>query len=291
MRFLKEWFKNTFVKSSYSNYLQLDRKLSEKRNQLEELAKGYSEFKQNCDYLIKGTTTESGLEMINSRYNKYYSEYIENIKDIKYEIDILKSELSTILKANPSFEKEEQSEFVKATIVLIEAWEAGLISESQFKEIQKRSQERIIEKGWFPEEIKQHFTKILSTPQVLYSDMIIENNRGEILLLLRNKQSDFSPGKWCLPGGHIDKGETPLQAAIRELSEETGIQVKEQDVNLVEELDIEKGKIHYFYTCLSKDVEVRLLEEEHINYIWCKNYSQLDLIMNLSEILDRVYIR
>lgn len=29
--------------------------------------------------------------------------------------------------------------------------------------------------------------------------------------------------EWCLPKGHIEKGETPEQAAVREISEETGI--------------------------------------------------------------------
>jgi len=46
------------------------------------------------------------------------------------------------------------------------------------------------------------------------------------ILLLRRSPIVNNPGYWNLPGGRIDEGETPLQAAIRETSEEAGIKVR-----------------------------------------------------------------
>lgn len=49
-------------------------------------------------------------------------------------------------------------------------------------------------------------------------------SNGKVLLLQRKSDSKY-PDLWCYPGGKIDPGETEMQAASRELFEETGIQV------------------------------------------------------------------
>jgi 8-oxo-dGTP pyrophosphatase MutT (NUDIX family) len=47
----------------------------------------------------------------------------------------------------------------------------------------------------------------------------------EVLLLRRHARSGFAAGAWVFPGGAVDEGETPEEAASRETQEETGIQV------------------------------------------------------------------
>jgi glycerol-1-phosphatase len=42
--------------------------------------------------------------------------------------------------------------------------------------------------------------------------------------ILLTKREDF--GVWCLPGGHVDDGESVAQAAIREIAEETGLEIR-----------------------------------------------------------------
>ena len=50
------------------------------------------------------------------------------------------------------------------------------------------------------------------------------NSRGEVYRQKRPEWKDIQPGKWDTSvGGHIDFGETPEQALVREVGEELGI--------------------------------------------------------------------
>jgi len=51
------------------------------------------------------------------------------------------------------------------------------------------------------------------------------NRAGEVLLRLHDEQSPTRPNRWSLPGGAAAAPETPQQAAIRLLREQTGLDV------------------------------------------------------------------
>jgi len=65
------------------------------------------------------------------------------------------------------------------------------------------------------EEILKKFAKKI--PLVIAAGGVVTNKEGKVLFIFRN-------GKWDLPKGGVDKGETLEQAAIREVEEETGVQ-------------------------------------------------------------------
>ena len=51
-----------------------------------------------------------------------------------------------------------------------------------------------------------------------------------LLLTLRAAGLRAHRGQWALPGGRCDEGETPVEAALRELQEELGLELELEDV-------------------------------------------------------------
>jgi 8-oxo-dGTP diphosphatase len=53
---------------------------------------------------------------------------------------------------------------------------------------------------------------------------LVENDKTQVLLIQRGYGKE--KGKWSLPGGFVDKGESSRHAAYRETKEETGLIVE-----------------------------------------------------------------
>lgn len=70
---------------------------------------------------------------------------------------------------------------------------------------------------------EEQYKQILEVLPILCVDVIIKNQRGEILLIKR--ANDPLKGKWWVIGGRVLKGESLEQAAIRKITEEVGLEV------------------------------------------------------------------
>jgi mutator protein MutT len=53
---------------------------------------------------------------------------------------------------------------------------------------------------------------------------VIRDGEGRVLLILRDQEPAM--GRWSLPGGRLEEGETSAQAVVREVLEETGLVVE-----------------------------------------------------------------
>lgn len=54
--------------------------------------------------------------------------------------------------------------------------------------------------------------------------VVVLNSRDQVLLVKRSAMP--KAGQWCLPGGFLELGESPETGALRELTEETGLEGK-----------------------------------------------------------------
>tara|TARA_B100000965_G_scaffold86192_1_gene69781 strand:+ start:3007 stop:3762 length:756 start_codon:yes stop_codon:yes gene_type:complete len=89
------------------------------------------------------------------------------------------------------------------------------------------------------------------------SKVIIENDQ-EMILMAKSSRGFFN-GCWTLPGGFVDYGEHPRQAAIREAKEELGIEIEIAD-NLGESGGRKKGNDGAF-------IQQNIFTSEGINWL------------------------
>jgi 8-oxo-dGTP pyrophosphatase MutT (NUDIX family) len=57
-----------------------------------------------------------------------------------------------------------------------------------------------------------------------------EQDRPAFVLTRRSSKLSSHKGQWALPGGRLDPGETPVEAALREVEEEVGVTVPASNV-------------------------------------------------------------
>jgi 8-oxo-dGTP pyrophosphatase MutT (NUDIX family) len=80
--------------------------------------------------------------------------------------------------------------------------------------------------------LRQKATRVFAiTPILIAAGIAIQaKDTGRVLMIQRAlSEDDPASGKWEFPGGHIDEGETPIQAAIREFQEESGLKLPQGD--------------------------------------------------------------
>ncbi len=104
---------------------------------------------------------------------------------------------------------------------------------------------------------KPHYMKVYGA--------ICVNHKGEVLLV-RGKKG----GKWSFPKGHIERNETPIQCARRELLEETGITAPENYVSY--------HKLHaayYYVFAIDGNPELNIRDTNEIDKVDWWSLTQL----------------
>ena len=132
------------------------------------------------------------------------------------------------------------------------------------------------------------------TLRVGCSAVIFDKDREKILLTRREDNN-----QWCLPGGGMEPGESASETCIREVEEETGLQVRIKRLIGVyttpDELIVYRdgNKIQLVAMCFEAEIvggELRLSSETtEYGYFSYQEIQELDLLMNHARRIKDAY--
>lgn len=114
---------------------------------------------------------------------------------------------------------------------------------------------------------------------------------GKILLTKSPKWSN----KWLLPGGHIEAGESILEATVREAQEETGLKLKPIKIltfgELIDSKDFHRPAHFIYFDCIFDVIggELKLQKDELTESRWLtpSEALKLELVETYPETLQK----
>lgn len=99
-----------------------------------------------------------------------------------------------------------------------------------------------------------------------FSSVAVINRDKKILLLRRGPTAPWNPNSYCFPGGNVEANESLETAAARELFEETGISVSENDLEKIV-IVYPSGYKKTIFAIKVDSADVSL-SYEHTDYVW-----------------------
>ncbi len=118
---------------------------------------------------------------------------------------------------------------------------------------------------------------------------IIKNRAGEILIVKRHPKSRTDPEMWELPGGKVEKGEHFADALIREIKEETNLDVSVGDfAEAVQNDYMHKRTVQLMMYLENVEGEVKI-SEEHTDWMWIDldEIRRLEISTSLKKVLEK----
>ena len=108
---------------------------------------------------------------------------------------------------------------------------------------------------------------------------------GSRVLLQDRVKADWKG--YTLPGGHVEKGESFVDAVIREMKEETGLDIYEPKLVGVKQFPIEGGRyIVMLYKATKFSGEVVSSDEGRMEWVEYSRLSEINTVDDFEELLE-----
>ena len=110
-------------------------------------------------------------------------------------------------------------------------------------------------------------------------------HRGQKFLLQNRVKADWRG--YTLPGGHVEPGESIVDAVVREMQEETGLTIHRPKLCGVKQFPIEGGRyLVFLFETEEFEGVLRSSEEGEMEWIDRSELCQYDTVEDLEELLD-----
>ena len=92
----------------------------------------------------------------------------------------------------------------------------------------------------------------------------VKNSKGEYLIQKRSEDRQPMPGEWAATGGSVRSGEESRVAAMRELKEELGICVRENEIHFCTRLTRKNSFVDVWSATVDAELSSLVLQTEEV---------------------------